>query len=848
MNKYQDILSYIRKPSRYLGDEFNSIHKDLKSVKTKVALIFPDIYEIGMSHLGLKILYHILNKRPDIAAERVFAPDVDYECILKKRGLPLSSLESNLPLNQFHIIGFSLQYELTFTNVLNILRLGNIPLKSRERNKDCPLIIAGGSSVANPEPLADFIDVFVLGDGEEVILELVDIYQECLENKDTKKECLDRLSQLEGIYVPSLFEIIYKDNNEIDSINPQKNGYQKVKKRILRNLDSVEYPVSPIVPFTKIVHDRIDIEVARGCYRKCRFCQANRVKSPYRTRGIENIFHLVNESIKNTGYEEISLHSLNICDYKNLGFIIHHLMDGLSKEHIALSLPSLMVGFLDSEIIKNIQKVRKTGFTLVAEAGTERLRRLINKDISEDRLLKDVEEIVKAGWNSLKLYFMIGLPTEKDEDIDGIIRLCYEVLHIIKKQRGRLKNINVSISSFVPKSHTPFQWFPQHEMSLLKEKLEYLKRHLKNKRFTLKFHSVEMSFLEAVFSRGDRRLGEVLVRALNKGCHFDGWKEHFRYQKWKESFCDSEIDPRFYSNRKIDLNILLPWHHLDIGISEDFLKDEYFKVINNIDTFSLVQQNFENKTKNKLEIEPKDFFFEKSDTQNHKHKIPVQRMRIQFKKLNNMKFLSHLELMKVFYRALKRAHIDVAYTSGFHPRPRISFGMALPIGVESVCEYLDLEFSSYIEPEDFLSKLNQALPKGLEIVLAKNIPLKSHNMITEKVIYNINLKMNNVANYDSILEDYNQMITSFLSNKEIVIGREKNDSFKKISIRPLIIDMQAINMKKNSINLELILKMRESDNVRPEEVVKELNRSKKIYPEMDILSIKKVGISLKDDW
>lgn len=847
MNNYQDILPYIRKPSRYLGNELNSTHKDLTSVRTKVALVFPDIYEIGMSHLGLKILYHILNKRPDIAAERVFAPDLDYECILKKRGLPLSSLESNLPLNQFHIIGFSLQYELTFTNVLNILRLGSIPLKSKERDKDCPLIIAGGSSVANPEPLADFIDVFVLGDGEEVILELVDIYQECLDDKATKEECLYRLSQLEGIYIPSSFEIIYKDNNEIDKIIPQKNGYQKVRKRVLSNLDSAEYPVSPIVPFTKIVHDRIDIEVARGCFRRCRFCQASRIHSPYRARSIENIFHLVNESIKNTGYEDISLHSLNICDYKNLDLIIHHLMDELSKKHIALSLPSLMVGLLDSEIIKDIQKVRKTGFTLVAEAGTERLRRLINKDISEDRLLKDVEKIVKAGWNSLKLYFMVGLPTEKDEDIDGIIRLCYQVLHIIKKQRGRLKNINVSISPFVPKSHTPFQWLPQQEMSLLKEKLEYLKRQLKNKIFTLKCHSVEMSFLEAVFSRGDRRLGEVLVKALDKGCQFDGWKEHFQYQKWKQSFFDSKIDPRFYSNRKIDLSTLLPWHHLDMGISEDFLKDESLRVINNNDTFSSVQQNPKNKTKDRLTTESKDFLFEKSDTPHGKHEIPVQRMRIQYEKLNNMRFLSHLELMKVLYRAFKRAYIDIAYTSGFHPRPRISFGMALPVGVESICEYLDIEFSSYIEPADFLSKVNQELPEGLQIVLAKNIPLKSHNLITEKINYNISLKMNNFVNNDSIIEDYNHMITSFLSNDKIIVERKKNNDIKKVDIRPLIISMRIINIKDNLMNLELTLKVRESDNVRPKEIIKELKQSKKMDSDMDILSIKKVGASLKDE-
>lgn len=839
MSLYRDILPYVRKPSRYLGKEINAIRKDITATRTRVALVFPDLYEIGMSHLGLRILYHILNKRPDIAAERVFAPDLDYEYTLKTRGLPLASLESSLPLNQFHIIGFSLQYELTFTNVLNILRLGNIPLKSSERDRDCPLIIAGGSCVTNPEPLADFIDAFVLGDGEEAALEIVEIYQEWLESRAPKDELLDRLSRLEGVYIPFLFKVDYRPDKEIQGITPQRKEYTAIRKRVLKDLDSSEYPVSPVIPFTKIIHDRINIEVARGCLRKCRFCQASKIHSPYRARSTESIFYLAEESLENTGYEELALTSLNICDFKNLDFVIRHLMERLSKKRVALSLPSLMIGTLDSEIIREIQRVRKTGFTLVPEAATERLRRVISKDMSEDQFMRDVEQIIKAGWNSLKLYFMVGLPTEDEQDIDGIIDLSYKVLHRVREHKGRVKQISVSVSSFVPKPHTPFQWFPQQESDLLGKKMGSLKSRLKNRRFTFKGHPVKMSFLEAVFSRGDRRLGEVLIKALDRGCKFDGWKEHFNYQAWLDSFSDSGIDPKFYANRRIDLSSILPWQHLYTGTSCDYLKDEYRAV--DRDTLSPVKTGTDYHEKGRGIQEGK----ERSGKDKGENEIPVQKIRVRYEKLHDMSFLSHLDLVRVFQRALRRARVPLAYSLGFHPRPKISFGMALPIGIESTCEYLDAELSSYREPHGFLSDVNKELPSGLRILSAKNIPLKSSNIfnITEKVIYSVILKMSS-SKKDLTIDGYNRVIEVFLSNSKILIEKKRDSDTKRVDIKPLIESMRAIE-KNGMIDLELIIKVRESDNVRPDEIIKELSKSEKM--DMNVLSIKKVGISLKEE-
>src|SRR3990172_6277508 len=463
---YKDLIERVQKPSRYIGKEINSVHKSplippfIKGgqggIKTKIALIFPDLYEMGMSHLGLKILYHIINLRDDAAAERVFAPDTDYEELLIKNNLPLASLESFIPLNQFDMLGFTLQYELSYTNILNILRFlgwGGVPLRQADRKDDTPLVIGGGPCVFNPEPLSDFFDLFVIGDGEEAISELIEKYQRLREKNLSRSEILNNLSDIEGIYVPSLFSVSYKDDNTIEKIVSLKEGYNSVKKRTIYDLNSSPYPTSQIVPYTSLIHDRVSVEIDRGCTHGCRFCQAGIIYRPLRERTAQKVEEILQETLKNTGYEEISLGSLSSGDYCNITPLAKAIMNKFEKDKISISLPSLRPDTLNQELLKEISRGRKTGFTITIEAGTQRMRNIINKKIKDEDIFSAVNSIASSGWDSLKLYFMIGLPHETDDDIEGIYNICTQIL----KREKRIKNINVGISSLVPKAHTPFQ-------------------------------------------------------------------------------------------------------------------------------------------------------------------------------------------------------------------------------------------------------------------------------------------------------------------------------------------------------------------------------------------------------
>ena len=584
---YKEIIKKVQKPSRYVGKEVNSVHKSPLvppffkggegGIKTKIALIFPDLYEMGMSHLGLKILYHIINLRDNAAAERVFAPDTDYEELLLKNNLPLASLESSTPLNQFDMLGFTLQYELSYTNILNILKLGGIPLRQADRKDDTPLVIGGGPCVFNPEPISDFFDLFVIGDGEELISELIDKHQNLKEKNLNRAEILKNLSDIEGVYVPSLFSVSYKNDNTIEKIVSLKEGYNSVKKRTIYDLNSSPYPTSQIVPYTSLIHDRVSVEIDRGCTHGCRFCQAGIIYRPLRERTPQKVEELLQETLKNTGYEEISLGSLSSGDYCNITPLAKAIMNNFEKDRISISLPSLRPDTLNQELLKEISRVRKTGFTIAIEAGTQRMRNIINKKIKEEDIFSAVNSIASSGWDSLKLYFMIGLPHETDDDIEGIYNICTQIL----KREKRIKNINVGISSLVPKAHTPFQWVGQDGMDSLKRKLGYLhKKFNNNRRVNMKWHKAEMSFMEGVFARGDRRLGRVLETAHEMGCKFDGWTERFDFNKWVEAFNRCGVNPEFYANRSINKDEVLPWGHIRTGISEKFLYKEFEMSLN----------------------------------------------------------------------------------------------------------------------------------------------------------------------------------------------------------------------------------------------------------------------------
>lgn len=577
------ILKNVIKPARYIGNEYNSIHKDLGSINIHYALAFPDIYEVGMSHLGSKILYHHLNNREDTYCERVFAPWVDMEAEMRKHHIPLFSLESRTPLSQFDFIGFTLQYEMSYTNILNMLSLGGIPLLSKDRTREHPFIMAGGPCGYNPEPLADFIDFFVLGEGEEIILNILDIYKKWESTDKGREDLLQELANLDGIYVPSFYNISFSESGELSEITPKKDGIPvKIKKVIVEDMDNIYFPTKPIVPYIETVHERVVLELFRGCTRGCRFCQAGMIYRPIREKTIDKLVEHAKESIKETGYDEISLSSLSTNDYKELNKLVDLLIEELGPDGVSMSLPSLRLDTFSIDLAQKVQQIRKSGLTFAPEAGSQRLRDVINKGVTQEDLEKAVIHAFQLGWSTIKLYFMIGLPTETMDDIEEIAKLAYRVLEIYREKgkKGRFPRITVSTSSFVPKAFTPFQWERQFSSEELTERQKYLKDRLRNKAISYNWHDTKLSFLEGVFSRGDRRLCRVLLKAHELGCSFDGWSDIFNYENWIKAFEATGVNPEIFNLRERSLNEVLPWDHIDVGVSKEYLKRERNRAYN----------------------------------------------------------------------------------------------------------------------------------------------------------------------------------------------------------------------------------------------------------------------------
>ena len=574
----EKLLPLVQKPGRYTGGELNSVMKEKDEVEIRFAFCFPDTYEIGMSHLGIKILYSLINAREDAWCERVFAPWTDMEALMRERHVPLYALESGDPLTEFDFIGFTMQYELSYTNVLNMLDLAGLPVRAEERKALTPLVIAGGPCVCNAEPCAEFVDICLPGEGEEVMNDLLDLFREYKARGADKETFLKAAARIPGVYVPSLYTVDYNGDGTVKSILPHGGAPEKVTKRIISDLDRVFYPKKFVVPFIEVVHDRVTSEIFRGCIRGCRFCQAGFLYRPIREKKPDTVNRDCKTLCESSGYDEISLCSLSTSDYTGLQNLLNGLFEWTIGDQVNVSLPSLRVDNFSPELMEQIQKVRRSGLTFAPEAGTQRLRDAINKNVTEDEVMRTVRSAFAGGWTAVKLYFMLGLPTETLDDVAGIARLAQRVVDAYyqnpNKPKGKGVQVSISVASFVPKPFTPFQWEPQDTIEMLHQKQRHLKESVTSRKIKVSCHDVQTSFLEGVFARGDRRLGKVLECAWRKGCKFDSWDDQFHFDLWEEAFQECGIDPLFYTNRRRSFDEVLPWDHMDYGIRKEFLMRE----------------------------------------------------------------------------------------------------------------------------------------------------------------------------------------------------------------------------------------------------------------------------------
>jgi radical SAM family uncharacterized protein/radical SAM-linked protein len=818
-------LPFVNKPGRYLGHEYNGIVKKWDDIALRCALVFPDLYEIGMSHQGLQILYHILNGEEQILAERCYCPAKDMEDILRARKIPLCSLENNRPLKDFDIIGITLPYELCYTNILTVLDLAEIPLRTEARDDSMPIILGGGSCSLNPEPVAAFFDAILLGDGEEAIVEIAECVRSGRQKKLSRTAILKNMAGITGVYIPSHFLPVYNEDGSLCEIKNLETDLQPVTRRIVADLSRIDHLMSPLVPNSKIVHDRLGIEIARGCTRGCRFCQAGIIYRPVRERSPKQIFDLAQAGIKNSGFNELALLSLSTGDYSCLGTALPHLMDQYAKDAISVSMPSMRVGTLTQELMDQIKRVRKTGFTLAPEAGSERLRRVINKGITEEDLLTTSKDAFGLGWKVMKLYFMIGLPTETVEDIEAIADLAKKTKAVGNQAGGRgRQQINVSVGTFVPKPHTPFQWDAQISMDESRAKISLLKKLLPRKGINLKWHDPEQSLLEGVFSRGDRRLADLLEAVWNKGARLDGWSENFDLARWREaaSECDLTLEDflRARSHEEI-----LPWQHLNSGVDESFLKLEAKRAIEEsytpdcryhdcqkcglCDFKTIMPKVIDRKKKAPLTGDQKDRVQHPmaTDPGNQGEALHLY-YTVSYSRMGDICYLGHLEILQIVFRVLRRAKIRTNFSKGFNPSPKVSFGPAMPVGTQSLSEYFVMDLPAPLDNiNEVRDRMNQQMPPGLAILdisLSKG-KLPQHLMSS----YRIQL--------DCPLGDTDKAkISAFLETKSFTIKKVRKGKVKEIDFRPMIANFDIIDP--NTIELDLISKTSQA-GVKPLEAI-----------------------------
>ena len=806
---FEKYLTSVIKPGRYIGGELNSVVKDHNSVDVRIVLSYPDLYEIGMSNYGMRILYNIINKRDDALCERVFAVWKDAEGILRKHNIPLFSLETKTPLNKFDIVAFSLEYELTYTNMINMLDLANIPIYSQMRKEEDPIVIAGGTATYNPLPVADFLDAVVIGEGEDVIGEIIDMFKKLKRKKARRKEILEGLQNIPGVFVPML--------------NSSKNS---VIKRYVTQLKKENYPLSPVVPYIAITHDRLTVEIMRGCTQGCRFCQEGFVSRPRRELPINDVVSIAAAGIKKTGWEEVSLLSLSASDHTMINLLIDALKSKLPNTTI--SLPSLRGDAITEDFAQVLKNVKRTSITLAAEAGTERLRRVINKNITDDALLNSCEVAVKNGWQKIKLYFMIGLPQETSMDIEAITELVRRLARV--SGNAVLK---ISISPFVPKPHTPFQRFAQDSLELMKEKERYLRDKLNKRRIELSWRRPEVSFLEAVFSRGTEVLSKVIENAWRMGSRFEEWSEEFNFDIWEEAFNKSGIDPFSFTNKWEDRE--LPWDFIDTGLREEFLLEEAEKSLKeevspdcmettcyNCGVCDAEALSFYRKRRIKDVGELVPHFGRRKKKNVIIPTLSKKRIRVMFSKTGSLKFISHLDTIRVITRAIRRSGIKIAYTKGFRKRPKIAFGPPLPLGVSGEKEYFDLFFEVPFAG-DVVSIMNKVLPEGIKILDAKPVFIKDPSI--SKIVSLLKYRI-------SPLQVDRKMVEKIMRSEHILVTRQRGNDNIEIDIRPYI-----HSLVNGDDHVDVLVRFLPEGSIRIEELFSLLGIEKG-----EVLTVDRVGI------
>ncbi len=792
-----DALGTVDKPARYIGGEINSVIKNPDQIKLRIAIAFPDVYEVGMSHLGLKILYYILNSRDEIQAERVFAPWPDMERQMRSQGIPLLTLETGYEVRKTDILGFSLQYELCATTVLQMLDLAGIPLRSRDRGNHDPIVLGGGPICFNPLPLSDFFDAFLIGEGEEAVLEIADILMTWKAQGGDRLSLLKELKKVPGIYVPSLHQ-----------------PHEIVVRRIVPDLDGATFPQSMVVPFCQITHDRVGLEIARGCTRGCRFCQAGMIYRPVRERKTDTLLEIAQRLLSVTGWGEIGLLSLSSGDYSTIGNLIREFNRAFSSKKIAISLPSLRTDTFDSEIATEIKKVRKTGFTLAPEAGTERLRNVINKGNSEEDLKNAIISAFREGWKSVKLYFMIGLPTETDEDLHGIADLIFKAA-----RWGRAGKIKASISTFVPKTHTPFQWAGQISREETARRQTIIRNMIGRKSVSLKFHNPNLSYLEGVLARGDSSLSKVIEGAFLKGARFDGWDEHLNLQAWMESFDQCGVDPTKYLEER-HLDSPLPWEFIHSGVSNEYLVNEWNKALEQKLTpdcrfgecHACGVCDFEKVAPIIQKTSPGGLVDKSDQNREQEQDSSIRRYRLSYSKLGPLRLLGHQDVVRCFERAFRRADLSLDFSHGFHPHPRLRFSPPIALGVQSFAEYVDFDLKvCNITPEQIFKLLQNSLPAGLKPLQIIETSLNETCLSAKIQTVSYEIVLNSKFNRDVIKDRIDQ----FLQNESFIISF---GSERKIKTRDLKNYISSICFSNQTLTMKI--KMAPSGSVNPYEAVK----------------------------